>query len=249
VVALRSPDDQPTVLVVDDSAPMRELLRDIIESAGYLVAEAASGAAALQLARLLQPQLITLDVMLPDLDGFDVIQVLRNDPLTRDLPVLFVSATSEHERALALGGSGFITKPFTSDELIGQIRGLLAPRQRRVLVVDDDYHVRPTLARLLQRGGFQVAEAADGRTGLELIQRDPPDLVLLDIRMPDIDGYEVLRQLKQHPTHQHIPVVILTASDLSDTAQQRALALGAVRYLEKPIASGDLLAEIERILS
>jgi PAS domain S-box-containing protein len=249
VVALRPTSDQPTVLVVDDSAPMRELIRGQLEQAGYLVAEANGGASALQLARLLQPQLITLDVMLPDLDGFDVIQVLRNDPLTRDLPVLFVSATSERARALALGGSAFISKPFTSDELISQIRALLAPRQRRVLVVDDDYHVRPTLARLLQRGGFQVSEAADGRTGLELIERNPPDLVLLDIRMPDIDGYEVLRQLKLNPLHQHIPVVILTASDLGKSAQQRALALGAVRYLEKPIASGDLLAEIERILS
>jgi len=249
VMALRPTNGQPTVLVVDDSAPMRDLLRGMIEQAGYVVAEADGGASALQLARLLQPQLITLDVMLPDLDGFDVIQVLRNDPLTRDLPVLFVSATSERDRALALGGSGFITKPFTSDELISQIRVLLAPRQRRVLVVDDDYHVRPTLARLLQRGGFEVSEAADGRTGLALIERQPPDLVLLDIRMPDIDGYEVLRRLKLNPLHQHIPVVILTASDLGKSAQQRALALGAVRYLEKPIASGDLLAEIERILS
>jgi PAS domain S-box-containing protein len=249
VVPLMPASDQPTVLVVDDSAPMREAIRGMLENAGYMVAEADGGAAALQLARLLQPQLITLDVMLPDLDGFDVIQVLRNDPLTRELPVLFVSATSERERALALGGSGFLTKPFTSDDLIGQIRALLGPRQRRVLVVDDDYHVRPTLARLLQRGGFPVAEAADGWTGLQLIEREPPDLVLLDIRMPDIDGYEVLRRLKQNPAHQHIPVVILTASDLGDSAQQRALALGAVRFLEKPIASGDLLAEIERILA
>jgi len=249
VVTLRPASDLPTVLVVDDSAPMRELIGGLLEQAGYLVVEANSGASALQLARLLQPQLITLDVMLPDLDGFDVIQVLRNDPLTRDLPVLFISGTSERARALALGGNAFITKPFTGDELIVQIRSLLAPRQRRVLVVDDDHHVRPTLARLLQRGGFQVFEAADGRTGLELIMRNPPDLVLLDIRMPDIDGYEVLRRLKLSPLHQHIPVVILTASDIGESAQQRALALGAVRYLEKPIASGDLLAEIERILS
>jgi PAS domain S-box-containing protein len=249
VVVLRPTSDQPTVLVVDDNPSMRKLICSQLELAGYLVAEADGGASALQLARLLQPQLITLDVMLPDLDGFDVIQVLRNDPLTRDLPVLFISATSERDRALELGGSAFITKPFTNDELIGQVRALLAPRQRRVLVVDDDYHVRPTLARLLQRGGFQVAEAADGRAGLELVERQPPDLVLLDIRMPDIDGYEVLRRLKQNPLHQHIPVVILTASDLGTGAQQRALALGAVRYLEKPIASGDLLAEIEQILS
>jgi PAS domain S-box-containing protein len=249
VVASRSEGNEPTILVVDDNAGMRELIRNILENAGYAVAEADGGAAALQLARLLQPQLITLDVMLPDLDGFDVIQVLRNDPITRDLPVLFVSATSEYDRAMALGGSGFISKPFPPDELLGQVRQLTERPRRRVLVVDDDYHVRPTLARLLTRGGFLVAEAADGRTGLELIERNPPDLVLLDIRMPDIDGYEVLRRLKQHPSLQHIPVVVLTASDLGAAAKQRALDLGAVRYLEKPIASGDLLAEIEQILA
>jgi CheY-like chemotaxis protein len=234
--------------VVDDSAAVRKALRDMLESVGYQVAEADGGAAALQLARFLQPKLMTLDVMMPDLDGFDVIQVLRNDPLTRDLPVLFISATDEHERGLALGGSGFLTKPFTSAELLAEVRRLTTPPPRRVLVMEDDYHVRPTLARLLQRGGFQVDQAQDGRSGLEQIEKNPPDLVLLDIWMPDINGYEVLRRLKEHPVHRNIPVVVLTASDPSGDTHQRALALGAVRYLEKPIASEDLLAEIERVL-
>jgi len=249
VVASRNDPSQPVILVVDDSAPAREMLRDILESEGYQVAEADGGAAALQLARFLQPKLMTLDVMMPDIDGFDVIQVLRNDPLTRDLPVLFISATVEHERGLALGGSGFLTKPFTPTELMTEIRRLTAPPPRRVLVIDDDYHVRPTLARLLERGGFRVDQAQDGRSGLEQIERDPPDLVLLDIWMPDMDGYEVLRRLKEHPIHRDIPVVVLTASHFSGDTQQRVLALGAVRYLEKPIASEDLLAEIERVLA
>ena len=249
VVASRNDPSQPVILVVDDSAPMRELIRDMLENEGYVVAEADGGTSALQLARLLQPKLMTLDVMMPDLDGFDVIQVLRNDPLTRDLPVLFISATVERERGMALGGSGFLTKPFTLAELLAQVRRLISAPPRRVLVMDDDYHVRPTLARLLQRGGFQVDQAEDGRSGLELIEQNPPDLVLLDIWMPDIDGYEVLRRLKQHPKHRNIPVVVLTASDLSGDTHERALALGAVRYLEKPIASEDLLAEIERVLA
>ncbi len=249
VVASRNDPSQPVILVVDDSARTREMIRDMLEDEGYLVAEGDGGAAALQLARLLQPKLMTLDVMMPDLDGFDVIQVLRNDPLTRDLPVLFISATVEHERGLALGGNGFLTKPFTTTELLAQVRRLTAPRPRRVLVMDDDYHVRPTLARLLQRGGFEVDQAQDGRTGLEQIEKNPPDLVLLDIWMPDIDGYEVLRRLKEHPIYRKIPVVVLTASDADGNSQQRVLALGAVRYLEKPIASEDLLAEIERVLS
>jgi CheY-like chemotaxis protein len=241
--------DRPTILVADDNPIILDLMRDILEEAGYAVAEAGGGAEALRLARLLQPALLTLDVMMPDLDGFDVIQVLRNDPITRDLPVLFVSATPEHERGAALGGSGFLLKPFAPEELLDQIQRLIVPHTPRVLVVEDDNHVRPVLTRVIERGGFQVAEAADGWTGLQLIEHELPDLVLLDIRMPDIDGYEVLRRLKQNPALQHIPVVILTASDLGDGAQQRALDLGAVRFLEKPIASGDLLAEIERILS
>ena len=237
------------ILVVDDSKAARDQLRILLEEHGYTVVEASGGAEAVQLARLLQPKLMTLDVMLPDLDGFDVIQVLRNDPLTRDLPVIFITATTESERGLALGGSGFITKPFTAEEVLTHVRRLAEPLPRRVLVVDDDYHVRPTLARLLRRGGFQAIEASNGQTALEQVRRDPPDLVLLDIRMPDIDGYEVLRQLKQSPAHQHIPVVVLTASDLGDSARRRVIELGAVRYLEKPIASEDLLAEIEQILS
>ncbi len=240
---------RPTILVVDDNPPSRNLVREILEEDGYTVVEASGGAEALRLARLLQPALITLDVMMPDLDGFDVIQVLRNDPIMRDLPVLFVSATPEQERGLALGGSGFLVKPFSPDELLDHIRRLIVRRSPCVLLVEDDNHVRPVLARLIERGGFQVIEAADGRAALEQIQQTQPDLILLDIRMPGMDGYEVLRQIKSNPVYQHIPVVVLTASDLGDGARQRALDLGAALFLEKPIASEDLLAEIEHILS
>ena len=246
--APRDEPARPTILVVDDNPIVCETLRGILEEEGYAVAEANRGTEALQLARLLQPALITLDVMLPDLDGFDVIQILRNDPLTRDLPVLFISATSEHARGLELGGSGFLTKPFSPDELRDQVRRLIAPPQRRVLVVDDDQHVRPMLVRMLERAGFQALEAAGGLEAIDRVQRDAPDLILLDIRMPDMDGYEVLRWLKRHPVHRQIPVVVLTASDLGDAVRQRALELGAARYLEKPIATEDLIAEIERIL-
>jgi PAS domain S-box-containing protein len=245
-------ENGPTVLVADDNPVIREVVRDLLEEAGYAVAEADGGAAALRMARLLQPALLTLDVMMPDLDGFDVIQVLRNDPITRELPVLFVSASPEHERGTALGGSGFLLKPFAPEELLEQVRRLIvpqAPPAPLVLVVEDDSHVRPVLVRVIERGGFQVAEAANGVVALELVQRLLPDLVLLDIRMPSVDGYEVLRQLKQHAAYQQIPVVVLTASDLDDASRKRVLDMGAALFLEKPIGSEELLAEIKRILS
>ncbi|MFL5805577.1 MAG: response regulator [Roseiflexaceae bacterium] len=241
--------DRPTLLVADDNPIILEVMRDIFEEAGYIVAVASGGAEALRLARLLQPALLTLDVMMPDLDGFDVIQVLRNDPITRALPVLFVSAVPEHERGAALGGSGFLLKPFAPEALLDQVRQLLGQQVLRVLVVEDDNHVRPVLARLIERGGFEVAEAADGHAALEMLPQVQPNLILLDIRMPGMDGYEVLRRIKSDPDYQHIPVVVLTASDLGAAARQRVLDLGAALYLEKPIGSEELLAEITRILS
>jgi PAS domain S-box-containing protein len=241
--------DQPTILVADDNPIILEVMHDILEEAGYAVAEANGGAEALRLARLLQPALLTLDVMMPDLDGFDVIQVLRNDPITRALPVLFVSAVPEHERGTALGGSGFLLKPFAPEALLDQVRQLIGQRVLRVLVVEDDNHVRPVLARLIERGGFLVAQAADGHAALEMLPQVQPNLILLDIRMPGMDGYEVLRRIKCDPAYQHIPVVVLTASDLGAAARQRVLDLGAALFLEKPIGSEELLAEIERILS
>jgi CheY-like chemotaxis protein len=241
--------DRPTILVTDDNPMIIEVIRDILEDAGYAVAEASGGAEALRLARLLQPALMTLDVMMPDLDGFDVIQVLRNDPITRDLPVLFVSAVPEPERGAALGGSGFLLKPFAPEALLEQVRQLIGAQVMRVLVVEDDNHVRPVLARLIERGGFEVAQAADGHAALEMLPQVQPDLILLDIRMPGMDGYEVLRRIKSDSTYLHIPVVVLTASDLGAAARQRVIDLGAALYLEKPIGSEELLAEIERILS
>jgi PAS domain S-box-containing protein len=241
--------DRPVILVADDNPVMISLIREILEDVGFDVAEANGGAEAVRLARLLQPALLTLDVMMPDLDGFDVIQVLRNDPITRDLPVLFISAIAESERGAALGGSGFLVKPFTPEALVSQVRDLIGVKTPRVLIVEDDNHVRPVLARLIERGGFDVSQAENGQTALELLPTVQPDLVLLDIRMPGMDGYEVLQRIKNDASFKHIPVVVLTASDLAITAQQQVLELGAALYLEKPIGSDELLTEIERILS
>ena len=238
---------QPTVLIADDNPAMRHMIRAMLEHVGYQVAEADGGAAALQLARFLQPALITLDVMMPDLDGFDVAQLLRTDPLTSRIPLLFVSASDEETRAQGLGS--YLAKPFTADELLRQIRHLTGLPRRHVLVMDDDHHVRPTLVQLLQRGGFVASEAGDARSGLAMLENDPPDLVLLDVRMPDMDGFELIRQLKGDPRFADIPVVVLTVQDMPADAEARALALGALRYLEKPISSEELLAEIERLLA
>lgn len=236
------------VLVVDDQDEMRQLLRAPLEAQGYGVIEAARGAEAVQLARYAQPALITLDVMMPELDGYDVLRLLKADPLTRDIPVLFLSAAEPEPRDGADDAAGYLIKPVAAPELLRVVNRLIGPPGAHVLVVDDDPHVRPVLVRLLERHGFRVSSAPDGLSALEAVRRQPPDLVLLDIRMPGIDGYEVLRRLKADAALRHIPVVVLTANDVGAPARTQALELSAVQYLEKPIGSEVLVREIDQVL-
>ncbi len=230
------------VLLAMPDAAMRASWRGLLEPAGYQVLEATSGAQALRQARSLRLGLVLASAQLRDLPVLELIAVLRDDPLTRDLPVLAIGQAD-------LPGDGMLAQPPVADQLVEQVRKLTGAAIRRVLVMDDDYHVRPTLVRLLRDSGFVVAEAADGPAGLAQIAADPPDLVLLDTRMPGLDGFELLRRLKRDPAHRHIAVVVLTAHDGSGETEQLALELGADRYLEKPIASEDLVLEIERLLS
>lgn len=236
---------QPTIIVADSSPGTRQKLSAMLEQAGYQVAEADSGAATLKLARSLQPALIALDSALPDLDSFDAAQLLWHDPQTRDIPVLFIASSSDHMRTLPPGTIS--ARLLTIDELLNHVQRLTSTIQRRVLVMEDDYHVRPTLAHLLRRSGFAVSEAGDSRNGLSLLEREPPDLILLDVRMAAGEGFEVLRWLKHDQRFSNIPVVVLSVHDVEDDTEAHALALGAARYLEKPIASEELLAEIERL--
>ena len=243
-----NPPAGTVVLVVDDQEEMRQLVRAPLEAQGYSIIEAARGAEAVQLARYAQPALITLDVMMPELDGYDVLRLLKADPLTRDIPVIFLSAAQPEPNAPTGDAAGYLLKPVAAPELLAAVGRLIGPPGAHVLVVDDDPHVRPVLVRLLERHGFRVSDAADGLSALDLVRRHMPDLVLLDVRMPGIDGYEVLRRLKSDAALRHIPVVVLTANDGGEAVREQSLSLGAVQYLQKPIASEVLVREIEQAL-
>ncbi len=231
-----------TVLLAMPDAALRVSWRRLLEPAGYQVLEAATAAQALRHARSLRLGLVLASAQLPDQAVSDLIEVLRDDPLTRDLPVLAIGQGDAPS-------DGALAQPLAAGHLVEQVRKLTGAAIRRVLVIDDDYHVRSTLARLLRDSGFVVSEAQDGPAGLEQIAADPPDLVLLDTRLPGLDGFELLRRLKHDPARRQIPVVVLAAHDGSGATEQLALQLGADRYLEKPIASEDLVLEIERLLS
>ena len=238
------------VLVVDDEADIRYIIRQHLERLGHEVVEAQSGLEAIEKVRALRPDLITLDVMMPDMDGFDVMAVLKEREGTRTIPVIFLSVVQDEAKGFRLGATDYITKPIDPDRLLRAIERILPQEERhappRVLVVDDDLEILTILGRILGRAGYAVAQAQDGQQGLSKIYTEAPDLVILDIQMPGMSGYEVIRRIRGTRRLANLPILVLTASDAGDRAT--ALALGATEYLTKPFSADVLLLEITRLI-
>ena len=230
-------DDAPLVLVVEDDPRSEALLRHSLESGGYRVATARSGEEALIKARALHPLAITLDVLLPGIDGWGVLEVVKGDPQTRDLPVVVVTVTDDRRRAYALGASDYFVKPVDRDALLERLRRYtkLGATQRTVLAVDDDPPALELAAGILRGAGYRVIEARSGREALDAAQQDPPDVVLLDLMMPEMSGFAVLEELRRREPTRQVPVLVLTARDLTgeDKRQLSGHALAVLRKGEQ----------------
>jgi signal transduction histidine kinase/CheY-like chemotaxis protein len=209
------------VLVVDDDATARELIAEHLKAEGLPVVTAASGLEGLKLAKHLRPIAITLDVMMPDLDGWSVLAALRQDTELADIPVIMVTILDEQRRAASLGAAGYLTKPIDRDRLrriMGRFR--TPARTTRVLLVEDDADQRERLRAWLEGPHWLVQEAANGREALACLQADRPDVILLDLMMPEMDGFAVVAALQKEPRWRDVPVIVITARDLD--AQDRA---------------------------
>jgi len=237
------------VLVVDDDATARELIARHLRRDGFEVAEAAGGPEALGLARRLRPAVITLDVLMPEVDGWQVLRTLKADPLTAAIPVVMVTILDERGRGQALGAADYLAKPVSREALREAVGRLLPqPTGARVLVVEDDETTRALLRRLLVAEGCIVAEAADGRAGLDAVARQVPDLVLLDLMMPRMDGFEFLARLRDDARSAAVPVVVVTAAELG-AADRSRLAAGVADILHKgSYDAAALLGEVQRLV-
>jgi signal transduction histidine kinase/DNA-binding response OmpR family regulator len=206
----------PLVLVIDDDAAARDLLERHLTKDGYRVRLAADGQSGLALARELKPDVIALDVMMPGMDGWAVLAELRKDPELHAMPVIMASMLDNREMGLALSADEYLTKPLDRARLQAALRRLVHSRQSRtVLVVDDDPSAREVAQRALQQEGWQVATAENGRVALERIAESRPALVLLDLLMPEMDGFEFLHELRRHSDCRDLPVIVQTAKDLT----------------------------------
>ena len=222
--------DRLLVLVVDDDAAQRDLLTRFLEREGFAVRTASDGRTGIELARTLKPRAILLDVMMPQMDGWSVLTALKADPVLELIPVVMVTFVNEPALSASLGAADTVLKPVEWSQLkdvMERFRGDAGD----ILVVDDDPDARARLRQVLTRNGWSVSEAANGQEALDQVLHRPPQMILLDLTMPVMDGFTFLHELRERAGCRHIPVVVLTARDL-DAAERRRLG-GADRVLSK----------------
>jgi len=218
------------VLVIDDDEAQRELMVRFLVSEGFSVRTASNGEEGLRAARRLLPLAITLDVMMPGMDGWTVLAALKADPAVSNIPVVMLTMMDDRKRGFALGASNYITKPVDRrclSEILKKYRCSNPPCP--VLLVEDDATTRHMMRAMLEKAGWSVSEAENGNVGLERVADNRPALILLDLMMPEMDGFAFASELHRHPEWRSIPIVVLTAKDL--TEEQLALLNGSVHSI------------------
>lgn len=241
-----------SLLIVDDNAMNRDMLARRLEREGYNITTATGGEEALKLVHEQEFDLILLDILMPDIDGYKVLEQLKADDRTREIPVVMLTAVHEMDsvvRCFEMGVEDYLTKPFNIPFVKSRISSCLRSatvkentkgreskpedKDHHLLIVDDNAMNRDMLARRLEREGYHITTAAGGRQALELVGGGRFDLILLDILMPDMDGYEVLEKLKNNDATREIPVIMLTAVNEVESVKH-CIDMGAEDYLIKP---------------
>src|SRR5215475_3395552 len=241
----RRPDGD-CVLVIDDDATARELLTDQLKAEGFSVVTASGGLEGLKLAKEVHPSVITLDVIMPDLDGWSVLAALRQDSELSEIPVIMVTILDQQRRGVALGAAGYLTKPIDREQLHRLVERFRA-QPTRVLLVEDDSFERERMHAWLKSQRWVVQEAANGREALDRLQQSKPDLILLDLMMPEMDGFQVVATLQKEAGWRDIPVIVITALDL-DAKDRDRLNSGVQSVLVKEtFQPADLVERIRRL--
>jgi signal transduction histidine kinase/DNA-binding response OmpR family regulator len=244
----------PRVLVVEDDVDIAAVLRTYLEADGYEVTVAADGQQAIQMARALQPFAITLDISLPKLDGWSVLNVLKREPATSRIPVVVVSIVDNKDFGMVLGASDYLVKPIDHERLRTVLADLVpAPvpgdGNGTVLVVDDDPALCDVLGSALSQDGWHVLTASDGEQALAAVAEKHPSAMVLDLMIPNLDGFDVLRAVRSDPSTRDLPIIVVTAKDLTEDdrqqlngAAQRVILKHAMRLDELPHEIRTLLA-------
>jgi len=217
-----SDSDAGSVLVIDDDLRVHDMLQRSLAKEGLRVLMARSGEEGLQMARQFHPDAITLDVMMPGMDGWAVLAELKSDPDLADIPVVMLTMVDDQNMGYSLGANDYLTKPIDRDRLAAVLKRYAGPDEAQVaLVVEDDADTREVTRRMLELAGWTVMEAENGRVGLQRLATSRPSVILLDLMMPEMDGFEFVAELRSQPEWKRIPVVVVTAKDLTLVERQR----------------------------
>ena len=247
------------ILIIEDNATNMELMVYLLRAFGYTPLSASDGEAGVEAAKRERPDLIICDVHLPKLDGYGVVAALKSDPATRDIPALAVTALAmvgDRERLLEAGFDSYIGKPIEPDTFVKQIESFLTGEMSTppkndiatILIVDDHVLNREFLMTLLGYGGYRLIEAANGAEGLKMALADKPDLVISDILMPNMDGYEFVTRMHEHPDTANVPVIFYTATYREREALAVAQSCGVRWVLPKPSDPDVILRTVQEAL-
>ncbi len=209
-------EGKKVVLSIDDDPNVQILLRENLDEEGYYVVGALGGEEGLKKAREFQPFAIILDILMSEKDGWDVLNELKADPATRHIPTIVLSIVDNRELGFSLGAFDYLVKPFDKASVLAALERAPGSRPNRVLVVDDEPSAVDLITQLLEDEGYQIRGVNSGEEALNAMEEQLPDVILLDLLMPEMDGFEVTQRIKQNPDWKNIPIVVVTAKDLTE---------------------------------
>jgi CheY-like chemotaxis protein len=238
------------VLAIDDDRQVISLYERYLDEYGYKIIALTDPAQAVSVARAYKPFAITLDVMMPRIDGWSVLEALKNDPETRSIPVVICSILENQEKGFNLGAVGYLTKPILEDDLVKALGRLNGDGSiHEVLVVDDDVDDLRLVEKILKEGSnFRVRLAHGGPEGLVAIQTQPPHAIILDLFMPELDGFGLLENVRSDPRLREIPVIIFTAGDLNEAQRDRLSEFSQMMLYKSSFKEEELLTSIKHVL-
>lgn len=237
------------VVVIDDDPTARDLLQRLLRAEGFQVLTAGGGEEGVRLVQAIHPDLITLDVIMPGVDGWATLTELKANPETADIPVIILTILDDKNLGYTLGAADYLTKPIDRERLSTILaRYKNSDKPHNALVIDDDSATRDMLARVLRKENWHVTTAKNGRVALERLNKKIPELILLDLMMPEMDGFQFVAELRQHAEWKNIPIIVVTAKDL--TADERAALNGYVsNVLHKDAHTREeLLAQLRALI-
>jgi CheY-like chemotaxis protein len=217
-----TPEPGTCVLVIDDDPTQRDIMRRFLSKEGFCVRSADSGEQGLRLAHELLPIAITLDVMMPDMDGWAVLKALKADSILKKVPVVMLTMVDDPERGFTLGAADYVTKPVNRRRLSRILKKYSCSSPPcPVLIVEDDPDIRASMRKMLELQGCRVTEAENGEVALESMKLERPTLIFLDLMMPVMDGFDFVDNVRSHSSWRSIPIVVVTAADLSNDERRR----------------------------